>query len=90
MQNIFKSDIDLIEDILNIKNSRHFHQIKYLATRHEGTVLKIRFMLKPFSFIFLLPGSTNYHIVWETLDSEEATYIWHTNKTREDLEKKDQ
>ena len=47
--------------------------------------MKLRFVLQPFSFLFLLAGEKKYHIIWETLDSEEATYIWHTDKTRESL-----
>jgi hypothetical protein len=35
--------------------------------------------------LFLLAGESKYHIVWETLDSEEATYVWHIEKTRESL-----
>jgi hypothetical protein len=45
--------------------------------------LKLRFVLQPFSFLFLLSGETNHHVVWETLDTEEATYIWDSEKTRE-------
>jgi hypothetical protein len=30
-------------------------------------------------------GDGKYHLVWETLDSNEATYIWHINKTKEEL-----
>jgi len=41
--------------------------------------------LQPFSFLFLLAGEKKYHIVWETLDTEEATYIWHVLKTKEAL-----
>jgi hypothetical protein len=47
--------------------------------------LKLRFILQPFSFLFLLAGERKYHIIWETLDSEEATYIWHIVRTRESL-----
>ncbi len=39
-------------------------------------------MLSPFSFVFLLQGKEKYHIVVETLDTEEATYIWHLEKSR--------
>jgi hypothetical protein len=42
----------------------------------------LRFVLKPFSFVFLLSGNGGYHIVLETLDTEEATYIWHFDKSR--------
>ncbi|MFM6924611.1 MAG: hypothetical protein ACKOU7_03845, partial [Ferruginibacter sp.] len=36
-------------------------------------------------FLFLLTGEKKYHIVWETLNSEEATYIWHFEKTMDAL-----
>lgn len=54
--------------------------MQHLAGLHEGSVLKIRFVLHPFSFIFLLSGESQYHVVMETLDTEEATYIWHFSK----------
>jgi hypothetical protein len=52
----------------------------YLAFKHEGSVCKLRFVLDPFSFMFLLSGAEQYHIVLETLDTEEATYVWHIEK----------
>ncbi len=84
-KNLFSSEAGLLDDILNIKNSKHYLQLKYLSSKHEASVLKLRFVLQPFSFLFLLAGEKKYHIIWETLDSEEATYIWHTDKTRESL-----
>jgi hypothetical protein len=42
--------------------------------------LKIRFVLSPFSFILLLQGTEQFHIVMETLDTEEASYIWHIER----------
>lgn len=82
---LFSSDKQVIDDILNIKKSKHSLQLKYLSSVHQASILKLRFVLQPFSFLFLLSGETKYHIVWETLDSEEATYIWHIQKTREAL-----
>lgn len=82
---LFSSETALFDDILNIKNSKHYLQLKYLSSKHEASVLKLRFILQPFSFLFLLAGEKKYHIIWETLDSEEATYIWHVGKTRESL-----
>ena len=84
---IFKSEQDLIDDILNIKDSKHYFQLKFLSSQHLFTVLKIRFVLKPFSFLFLLTGEKKYHIVWESLNSEEATYIWHFEKSMDALRK---
>ena len=82
---LFSSEAVLFDDILNIKNSKHYLQLKYLSSKHEASILKLRFVLQPFSFLFLLAGEKKYHIIWETLDSEEATYIWHTDRTREFL-----
>jgi hypothetical protein len=45
-------------------------------------------VLDPFSFVFLLEGDEQYHIAMETMDTEEATYIWHVDKSIDDLKKR--
>ena len=82
---LYKSERDLIDDLLNIQNSKHYYHLKYLSVRHLSSILKVRFVINPFSFLFLLDGDKNYHIVWETLNSEEATYIWHFEKSMDVL-----
>lgn len=84
---IFESEQQFIDDILAVKNSKHYYHLKFLSSNHLSSILKIRFVLDPFSFIFLLQGDNKYHIVWETLNSEEATYIWHYDKNMEALRK---
>jgi len=84
-KDFFRSEQDLFNDILNVKECKHYRQLKYLASKHESSILKLRFVLQPFSFLFLLSGERKHHIVWETLDTEEATYIWDSEKTREAL-----
>jgi hypothetical protein len=79
---LFKSGEELLDEILRLRDSRHYHQLRYLADKHDRSVLKVRFVLLPFSFVFLLSGQAQYHIVWETLDTEEATYIWHVAKNK--------
>jgi superfamily II DNA or RNA helicase len=86
-ETFFKSDEDLIDNILAVKNSKHNHQLKHLAAQHQSQVLKLRFILNPFSFLFLLAGEKQYHLVWETLYSDEATYIWHFEKNMDALRK---
>lgn len=78
--NIYESSEELLSDVLSKGNYRHQKQLHYLAEQHESSVLKIRFVLSPFAFVFLLTGNEQYHIVMETLDTEEATYIWHLPK----------
>ncbi len=72
----------LLDDLLSHKSYRHSTNLKYLANRHERSILKIRFVLSPFSFVFLLAGENQFHIVLETLDTDEATYLWHIEKDK--------
>lgn len=85
---IYSDDKALLDDILKNKNYKHSPQLRFLANRHEGRILKIRFVLIPFSFVFLIEGEQQYHIILETLDTEEATYLWHFNKNEESFKSK--
>jgi superfamily II DNA or RNA helicase len=82
---IYSNAEDLLNEILKNKQYKHSQHIQYLADRHESQVMKIRFVLNPFSFVFLLSREQNYFVVLETLDTEEATYIWHTPKNKSSL-----
>lgn len=75
----------LLNEILKNKQYKHSQHIQFLADRHKSQVMKIRFVLNPFSFVFLLEGKQSYFVVLETLDTEEATYIWHTKKNKASL-----
>jgi len=79
--------LHLLEDILksgNLKHQKHW----FLSERHDRDTLKIRFVLTPFSFVFLLAGEEQFYIVLETLDTEEATYLWHFAKDKPTLRTK--
>lgn len=82
---IYSNAEELLNEILKNRQYKHSQHIEYLADRHENQVLKIRFVLNPFSFVFLLSGEQSYFIVLETLDTEEATYIWHSPKNKASL-----
>jgi superfamily II DNA or RNA helicase len=79
-QQLYHSEEELLNDLLNDQKIKHYRQLKYLASKHEKNILKLRFVLTPFSFIFLLSGNEQYHLIMETLNTEEATYIWHFDK----------
>jgi superfamily II DNA or RNA helicase len=87
-QLIYTSEEDLLENILALKQYKHHRHLRYLAQKHQRSILKLRFVLEPFSFVFLLSGNNQYHLVWETLDTEEATYIWHIEKSSYELERR--
>ncbi|MDF1573186.1 MAG: DEAD/DEAH box helicase family protein, partial [Bacteroidales bacterium] len=84
----YNSEEQLLNELIKNKKVKHYRQLRYLASRHESTTLKLRFVQNPFSFVFLLSGPEQYHLVLETLDTEEATYIWHVNKNKQLLRQK--
>ncbi|RYE58733.1 MAG: hypothetical protein EOP48_02915 [Sphingobacteriales bacterium] len=83
----YQNEVALLEDLMKISDTKHYRNLRYLANQHLHGVMKLRFVLKPFSFVFLLQGESNYHVVWETLDTSEATYIWHFEKDVEMLKR---
>ena len=85
---LFESESNFIENILGNKRSKHYLQLRYLSEKHDYHTLKVRFVLKPFSFVFLITGQREYHLVLETLETEEATYIWHIEKDLKILKNK--
>lgn len=85
---LYANEDELLEDILSQKKYKHHRHLRYLAQKHERSILKLRYVLEPFSFIFLISGDKQHHLVWETLDTEEATYIWHVNKNFNELAQK--
>jgi len=76
----YENENQLFDDLLQITNTKHYKHLRFLSSKHAHSILKLRFVIKPFSFIFLIEGERNYHIIWETLDTAEATYIWHEDK----------
>ena len=82
---LYESGEQLLEDLLKNKKVIHYRQLWYLAEKHESDILKLRFVLNPFSFVFLLAGDEQYHLAMETLDTREATYVWHIEKDKQEL-----
>ena len=76
----YEDERELAEDLLRITETKHYQHLRFLSGKHAHHIMRLRFVLKPFSFLFLLEGATHYHIVWETLDTEEATYLWPVEK----------
>ena len=85
---LYNSGEELLEDILRRGSFKHHKHLQFLSQRHDRATLKIRFVLSPFSFVFLLTGQEQFHIVLETLDTEEATYLWHFPKENRTLKAK--
>jgi len=76
----FQNEQDLMDSLLQITDTKHYRNLRYLSSIHAHHIMKLRFVLQPFSFVFLAEGEKQYHLIWETLDTEEATYVWHADK----------
>jgi hypothetical protein len=76
----YNDEKELAEDLLQITGTKHYNHLRYLSGKHAHHLMRLRFILKPFSFLFLLEGREQYYLVWETLDTEEATYLWPVEK----------
>ncbi len=85
---MFSDENDLMEYMMNITGTKHYKHLRYLSSLHAHHIMKLRFVVKPLSFVFLVEGEKNYHIIWETLNTEEATWIWHSEKNTERLKQK--
>ncbi|MBX2923029.1 MAG: DEAD/DEAH box helicase [Chitinophagaceae bacterium] len=77
---LYESGEELLEDVLKHPQFKHHRHLRYLADNHAGHLVKVRFILQPFSFVFLLEGAEQFHIILETLDTEEASYLWRFPK----------
>ena len=82
---LFKSEKDFLEVLLQAANKKHYNNLRFLSSKHAHELSKLLFVIKPFSFVFFLEGIKHNHVVWETLDTEEATYIWHIDKNSKSI-----
>lgn len=85
MKTFYSNDQDLLNDLLRISNTKHYRNLRFLSSRHAYEIMKIRFILEPESFVFLIEGTHHCHFIWETLKTSEATYIWHAEKDKQKL-----
>lgn len=85
INSLFNDDKELIDELLKVSNSKHFNHLQYLAGEHAYTIMNVRYVFKPMSFLFLLEGEIYYHFIWETLNTSEATYVWRTSKNIADI-----
>jgi len=66
----------LLDHLNKLKTSKHYHHLRYLSSRQEVAAFKLRITGKPISFIFVIKENLQQFLVWETYETEEATYVW--------------
>ncbi len=62
---LYESGEELLADVLKHNRFKHHRQLRYLAGKHAGDVLKIRFVLSPLSFF--LKARNNFISFWRHL-----------------------
>lgn len=87
VNSFYNEDAEFLKELIKIKKTKHDKYLDYLAEKHLNSKMKLRFCLTPLSFIFLVEGTNAYFLIWETLDTKEATYIWSTPNKKFDLRK---
>ena len=71
-----KDSKSLLDELQKRKKSKHYYHLRYLSSKQEEAWFKLRITDKPVSFIFVIKGDVDYFLVWETYETEEATYVW--------------
>lgn len=69
---------EIVDQIAELEKSLHYLQLSYLVKYQVTAESKLLFVTKPSSFIFTIENLVAQHlyVIWETVDTEEATYIW--------------
>ena len=76
----------ILEDMISISSTKHYEYLRFLSKKHVYKISRLRYVLKPFSFLFIVKGEQGYYGIWETLDTEEATYIFDLGNSGENGE----
>lgn len=66
----------LLDTLSKLKKSKHYHHLRHLSSLQEAGIFRLRMTGKPVSFIFVVKSTLHYHLIWETYETKEATYIW--------------
>ena len=73
---LFKNEADFVLEIAKILNCPHLQKIKYFLKHHAYKVMKIRYIARFLSIVFLIEKESKYYLVWESLKVRKASDIW--------------
>ena len=77
---LFKNEADFVLEIAKILNCPHLQKIKYFLKHHAYKVMKIRYIARFLSIVFLVEKESKYYLVWESLRIRKASDIWTLSK----------
>jgi hypothetical protein len=70
----YNNEKDFLDDLLKISNTKHYKHLRFLSSQHLHDIMKLRFIHKPFSFIFIIQG-----------DKKLSYYLGNTRHGRSNL-----
>lgn len=73
---LFENEEDFFNQFIQAIEPKHYKHLEYLAKKHLYQEASIQYFPQPLSFLFYLKKDSRSVIIWETLDTKEATYIW--------------
>ncbi len=86
IKELYESDEALLEALTNVTQTKHHQHLLFLSEIHDHKTMRLRFIPRPISFMFLVNGESKDYFVWETSDTKEATYVW--SNPIKDIEKR--
>lgn len=66
----------VLNKLIAPNRTKHYYHLRYLSDKHSSNTINLKLTGKPLSFIFLLEISNGFCLIWETYETEEATYVW--------------
>lgn len=88
LENSYENDEELIKALIAIIDTKHYKQLRYLSKMHSYKIMRLRYVKKPISFIFMIEIKAQCYFIWETLNTEEATYVWSSPNEKNKLKAK--
>lgn len=80
---------EVLNYLFKSSKTKHHNHLRYLSSKHLHEISHISLTGRPLSFIFVIHDSNNNFIIWETYDTDEATYIWKLQSEFENIKKKE-
>lgn len=59
----YQNAVDLLNDLIKITHTKHYRNLRYLSSLHAHSIMKLKFVLKPLSFVFLIAEERYYYFV---------------------------
>ncbi len=74
----------VLDYLIDPTKTKHHYHLRYLSDKHLYRFSNLILTGKPLSFVFVLNNGKSCFLIWETYQTEEATYVWRIESEVED------